>query len=224
MLHNVYDLVDPDIMQRLEELEREEGLRQEEEGDDDLEMDDSALTPEEQQALAEIRKKKSLLIQQHRIKKSTAASRPIVPRKFDKDKRFTSGRMGRQLSSLGIDPTSAIKRARSQSRGRKRDRSLGGDIDGGDNMDVDDDRSNKKMRLRSLSRPRSRSRPPTKELVPGEGFKDSDQKMKAFKLGRQSVRMRNKDARKGEGDRVIPTLRPKHLYSGKRSKGKTDRR
>ncbi|KAM2630807.1 hypothetical protein TB1_029631 [Malus domestica] len=37
--HNVYDFVDPDILHRLEELEREERLRQEEEGDDDFEMD-----------------------------------------------------------------------------------------------------------------------------------------------------------------------------------------
>ncbi|KAJ8573444.1 hypothetical protein K7X08_009955 [Anisodus acutangulus] len=88
--HNVYDFVDPDILERLEELEREEGLRQAEEGDDDFEMDGAELTPEEQAALAEIRKKKSLLIQQHRMKKSTAESRPTVPRKFDKDKEFTS--------------------------------------------------------------------------------------------------------------------------------------
>ena len=31
-------------------------------------------------------------------------------------------------------------------------------------------------------------------------------------------------ARKGEGDRHIPTLRPKHLLVGHRGKGKTDRR
>lgn len=31
-------------------------------------------------------------------------------------------------------------------------------------------------------------------------------------------------ARKGEGDRHIPTLKPKHLFSGKRGTGKTDRR
>ncbi|KAM1807583.1 hypothetical protein ACFX11_030566 [Malus domestica] len=37
--HNVYDFVDPDILHRLEELEREERLRQEEEGDDDFEID-----------------------------------------------------------------------------------------------------------------------------------------------------------------------------------------
>ncbi len=31
-------------------------------------------------------------------------------------------------------------------------------------------------------------------------------------------------ARKGEADRHIPNLMPKHLYSGKRGNGKTDRR
>ncbi|KAI3717433.1 hypothetical protein L1987_69043 [Smallanthus sonchifolius] len=189
--HNVYDFVDPDILQRLEELEKEEGLLQDQE-DDEVEMDVEDLTPQQQKELAEIRKKKSLLIREHRIKKSTAESRPIVPRKFDKDKRFTSERMGRQLSSLGLDPSKAIERVRSKSRGRKRDRSTDHD------MDVDNDGSNKKMRARSLSR--SRSRPPTNELVPGEGFKDSAQKIKAFKLGKKSVQKRNKDAKKGVDD------------------------
>ncbi|KAG9459108.1 hypothetical protein H6P81_003616 [Aristolochia fimbriata] len=223
--HNVYDFVDPDILQRLEELEQEEGIRQEEDAEEDFEMDGKELNPEELEALAEIRKKKSILIQEHRIKKSTAESRPIIPRKFDKDRKFTSERMGRQLSSLGLDPTRAISRARSVSRGRKRERSLVRSDDF-ESMDIDSDQSNKKMRLRSRSlsvRSRSRSRPPG-EVVPGEGFKDSAQKLKAVKLGKTSVKKRNKDARKGEADRVIPNLKPKHLFSGKRSNGKTSRR
>ncbi|PKI69123.1 hypothetical protein CRG98_010478 [Punica granatum] len=199
--HNVADFIDPDILLRLEELEREEGLRQAVEEDDDFEMDGKELTSEEQEALAEIRKKKSLLIQQHRIKKSTAESRPIVPRKFDKNKEFTTKRMGRQLSVLGLDPSLAINRARSRSlsrKGRKRERSPA--YDGGDAMDVDVDTPKKKLRARSrsLSLSRSRSRPPS-EVTPGEGFKDSAQKVKAIKLGKKSVKMRNKDARNGRG-------------------------
>ncbi|KAJ8640124.1 hypothetical protein MRB53_016818 [Persea americana] len=158
-------------------------------------MDDKELTPEEQEALAEIRKKKSLLIQEHRIKKSTAESRPTVPRKFDKDKKFTSERMVRQLSALGLDPMSAINQARSRSvsrRGRKRERSVTSGGDNGDNMDMDVDQPNKRMR--SLSRSRSQSRPPG-EIVAGEGFKDSAQKTKALKLAKKSMRVRNKDAR-----------------------------
>ena len=222
--HNVYDFIDPDILHRVEELEREEGMRQEEAEDDDFEIDGTELTPEQQAALAEIRKKKSLLIQQHRIKKSNAENRPTVPRKFDKDKQFTSERMGRQLSSLGLDPSLAIKRmhSRSVSRGRKRDRSP--ETRSADGMDTDGDTPSKKQRLsRSLSRSRSVSRPPH-EVVPGEGYKDSAQKVKAIKLAKKSVKKRNKDARRGEADRVIPNLKPKHLFSGKRSNGKTERR
>ena len=222
--HNVYDFIDPDILHRVEELEREEGMRQEEAEDGDFEIDGTELTPEQQAALAEIRKKKSLLIQQHRIKKSNAENRPTVPRKFDKDKQFTSERMGRQLSSLGLDPTLAIKRMRSRSasRGRKRERSP--EMRSADGMDIDGDTPSKKQRLsRSLSRSRSVSRPPH-EVVPGEGYKDSAQKVKAIKLAKKSVKKRNKDARRGEADRVIPNLKPKHLFSGKRSNGKTERR
>ncbi|XVE62145.1 hypothetical protein DITRI_Ditri06bG0095300 [Diplodiscus trichospermus] len=222
--HNVYDFVDPDILLRLEELEREEGLRQAEEEGDDFKMDGQELSPEEQEALAEIRKKKSLLIQQHRMKKSTAESRPVVPRKFDTGRKFTTERMGRQLSVLGLDPSLAINRAWSKSRGRKRERSVDRrEADGGDAMDIDGNQQSKKLRLRSTSRSRSRSRPPG-EVVPGEGLKDSAQKFKAIKLAKKSVKKRNKDARRGEADRVIPTLKPKHLFSGKRSIGKTQRR
>ncbi|KAK2995745.1 hypothetical protein RJ640_025789 [Escallonia rubra] len=216
--HNVYDFVDPDILQRLEELEREEEGR--EVSEDDVDMDNE-MAPEEKKALAVIRKKKSLLIQEHRIKKSTAESRPTVPRKFDKERKFTSKRMGRQLSALGLDPTLAINRARSKSRGRKRERSVDREDDAMD-MDVDQ-KSNKKLRMRSSSRSRSTSRPPH-EVVPGEGYRDSAQKMKAIKWAKNSSKKRNKEARRGEADRVIPTLRPKHLFSGKRSIGKTDRR
>ncbi|XP_022131730.1 nucleolar GTP-binding protein 1-like [Momordica charantia] len=223
--HNVSDFIDPDILFRLEELEREEGHRQAEEVEGDFEMDGAELTPEEQEALAEIRRKKSVLIKQHRIKKSTAESRPTVPRKFDKDRQYTAGRMGRQLSALGLDPSLAVNRARSKSRGRKRERSPDRGTNGSDAMDVDEETPNKKLRMRSrsLSRARSQSRPPS-EVVPGDGFKDSVQKVKALKIAKKSVKKRNKNARRGEADRVIPTLKPKHLYSGKRSTGKTDRR
>lgn len=220
--HNVADFLDPDILLRLEELEREEGLRLEEQAAEDaFEIDGQELTQEQKEILAQIRKKKALLIQEHRMKKRTAESRPIVPRKFDKDRKFTTDRMGRQLSSMGVDPSAAMKRARSQSRGRKRERSVSRATADGDGMEIDGQQSNKKLRL--MSRSRSRSRAP-EEVLPGEGFKDSAQKKKAIKKAHASTKGRNKEARRGEADRVIPTLKPKHLFSGKRTLGKTSRR
>ncbi|XP_039063877.1 nucleolar GTP-binding protein 1-like [Hibiscus syriacus] len=108
--HNVYEFIDLNILLRLEELERDKGLLQAEEKGDDFEMDGEA----------EIRKK-SLLIQQHIMKKRSAESWPVVQRKFDTDIQFNTERMGRQLSSLGLDPSLAINYARSNSRGWKRE-------------------------------------------------------------------------------------------------------
>ncbi|CAE5957083.1 unnamed protein product [Arabidopsis arenosa] len=226
--HNVADFVDSDILNRLEELTSEESLRKaEEEEENGFEIEGEKLTEKEKNDLAAIRKKKALLIQESRLKKSNAQNRAAVPRKFDKDKKFTRKRMGRELSSLGLDPSSALNRARSKSRGRKRERY---DDLSKDAMDVDvndDEQQKKKMCLRSksrsLSRSRSVSRPPH-EVLPGEGFKDSAQKIKAIKIGHKSHRKRDKAARRGEADRVIPSLKPKHLFSGKRGNGKNQRR
>ncbi|KAJ1258427.1 hypothetical protein BS78_10G073900 [Paspalum vaginatum] len=220
--HNVADFLDPDILERCEELEREEGLRLEEQAAQDaFEIDGHELTQEQKEILSQIRKKKALLIQEHRMKKRTAESRPIVPRKFDKDRKFTAERMGRHLSSMGVDPSQAMDRARSRSRGRKRERSLSRVAGDGDDMEIDGQQSNKKLRLRSRSRSKSRA---PEEVIPGEGFKDSEQKKKAIKKAKDATKKRNKDARRGEADRVIPTLKPKHLFSGKRTLGKTSRR
>ena len=47
---------------------------------------------------------------------------------------------------------------------------------------------------------------------------------KGRKLAKLSQRPMNNDARKGEADRRILDSKPKHLFSGKRKLGKTDRR
>lgn len=219
--HNIADFIDPDILQRLEELEQEEGLREAQEGEEESAMSEDDLTTEEQEALDAIRKKKKKLLEEHRAKKVTAGSKPVVPRKFDKDRKFDGAKMSKHLTSLGLDPSAAVARARSRSlsrRGRKRDRSSGMDIDAdGDAMDVDQPKKRLRLRSRSVSRP-------SMEALPGEGFKDTAQKMKAVKLGKKAVKQRNKNARRGEADRVIFNMKPKHLFAGKRSIGKTDRR
>ncbi|KAJ1704247.1 hypothetical protein LUZ63_004026 [Rhynchospora breviuscula] len=218
-----------DILERIKELEREEGMRLAGVAGDESEINGDDMMPEEREALNAIRKRKKALIQEHRIKKSTAESRPVVPRKFDKDRQFTTQRMGHQLSGLGLDPSKAIERARSRSVsriGRKRERSVAVDGSGDDSMEIDNEGkgSYKKLRLRSVSRSRLRSRASIEEVVSGKGFKDKKQKVKAIKLGKKSVKKRNMDARKGEADRVILNMMPKHLFSRKRGIGKTSRR
>ncbi len=74
------------------------------------------------------------------------------------------------------------------------------------------------VRRRSMSRGRALS------TATGKGLKDALQQNKAIRLSDNATFKRGKMARKGEADRHIPTLRPKHLLSGKRGNGKTDRR
>ena len=70
-----------------------------------------------------------------------------------------------------------------------------------------------------MSRGRALSTAAPKE---GSGLASSEQKNKAIKMGDRAQRRMGKAARKGEADRHIPDLKPKHLFSGKRGKGKTD--
>lgn len=74
---------------------------------------------------------------------------------------------------------------------------------------------------RSMSRGRALS---TAEPGAGKGIRDASQRNKAVKISDKAMRKRGKQARRGEGDRHIPDLKPKHLLTGKRGKGKTDRR
>jgi nucleolar GTP-binding protein len=54
------------------------------------------------------------------------------------------------------------------------------------------------------------------------GIVDAKQQIAAIKLGHKKQRTIALEARRGEADRKIPTLRPKHLFTGKRGIGKTD--
>ena len=47
---------------------------------------------------------------------------------------------------------------------------------------------------------------------------------KVKKIAKNAQKKRNRQAKKGEGDRVIVNMKPKHLYVGKRGIGKTTRR
>mmetsp|Transcript_36252 Transcript_36252/g.43752 ORF Transcript_36252/g.43752 Transcript_36252/m.43752 type:complete len:667 (-) Transcript_36252:565-2565(-) len=217
--HNVLDFVDPDIEAKLAELEaEEEALQAEAEAAGEMNMDDEEeeLDEEEQELVKEIRSRKKTIVANHRRGKSTANNVAVAPRKFDTQKKSTTERMETHLTSLGIDPTLAVERARSVSRGRKRRRDT-------NNADEDMEMEGGEIQTRSKSRgAQSRVREPT----PGDrsGLSTTAQVAKALKLQDKAQFKRNKMAKAGEGDRVIQTKMPKHMFSGKRGIGKTDRR
>jgi len=190
---------------RLEELEKEEESREEELENEMGDEDDIELDEEQLATVKAIRERRKLVVTNHRYSKGTS-NHSILPKKLESERKDLS-EFETHLAELGIDPSQAVDRIRTRSLsrvGRKRTRS--------ESMVIDEDGEMVKKR-------RERSKTPQEE-----GLRDIKQKIKADQLARKAQRVRNKDARKGEGDRVILNLKPKHLFSGSRGGGKTDRR
>lgn len=236
---NIADFVDPDILQKLEELEREEDqiiaeLEAAKMGEDE----DSVLDEEEQAAFDAIRERKKT-IKVMRLANKTQ-NKPMVPRAIRgkaKDKHDPGALDGRMIKKkmdlLGVDSSKMLERGRSmeQGRERKRERSLSrrhkeateGD---GDDVDMEDISGMSKGRLkkikkekddkekRSLSRARSHSRP----REPSEmGLKDEAQAQIADKLRKQG---RNGwVGAAGEGDHTKSVHLVKWMNTGKKRNG-----
>ncbi|KAL4439792.1 hypothetical protein ABPG75_002793 [Micractinium tetrahymenae] len=224
---NVLDFVDPDIDARLEALEREEEAAAAAATQAaDMDDDDEELDAEERETLGRIREKKKRLVAEHRRKKVAGNNAAPMPRAVDPERSRTKERMRAELGAMGLDAEAAAERAaRSQSRRgrslvRKRGRSAAGDADMGEAEEQP------KKRIHS-SKSRSMSRGRALSLAPADatkGLKDATQRNKAIKMADKAQWKLGKAAKKGEADRHIPDLKPKHLFSGKRPKGTTDRR
>ncbi|XP_044734711.1 nucleolar GTP-binding protein 1 [Chrysoperla carnea] len=200
--HNIADYIDPEIFDKLAELEKDEELR-EESGMyvvPKIELDD---TIKEIKALAlQIRNKKAILRDESRINKQKTT--PVMPRNTTAKARGRSvTRLCNEMRDLGvdIDPsddahfTKTLKRTRSRSLSQAAVAS-------------------KKMRSSSRSVPRDE-----------QGIKDVAMKRKLKQIAHRAIAKKvGKMGLKGEADRFIGTKMPRHLYAGKRGVGKTDRR
>lgn len=228
---NIADFVDPEIEQKLAALEREEDAR---EAVADVEMDAEVggyriLTNEELDLVKQIKDKKALMMDESSREKSARGHRATIQRSKLAVRR---SRLEKHLETMGMEPDEAreVTARRSTSRLRTRPTTAGVDIavakrgtkrNRSESVGADLARSESVLRkaARSASRLRSVS------VAPGEGFKDVAQKAKSLELGRKKMRTSVSGmSRKGVADRHIPDLKPRHLNSGKRGIGKTDRR
>ncbi|XP_035208562.1 nucleolar GTP-binding protein 1-like [Stegodyphus dumicola] len=196
--HNIADFIDPEIKEKLDRLEREEAKREEAGFYDESESEDDEEMKNIRALAKKIREKKGILKIESQLKKSV--TKPKLPR-------------------------TAKTRTRSVSRLRSEMRNLGVEL-GDDKAHFDDAavgrtvRPVKRKREDSEGRVRSSSRTPRDE----SGIRDVKMRKKARKLAKLAQRPGNLKARKGEADRKILNLRPKHLFVGKRTLGKTSRR
>lgn len=224
----IFDFIDPDIEKMLEELEREENERiQALEDEEAMKSSESEIDEDTMGIINKIRKKRLTLNLQHRSgvdlnddteSMTVRMSRAHKPKSLDK--------LETQLADMGMaaeDVKQTMERVRSRSRsrtetprGRKRERS----VSSSQVRDEEDHLSEKKKIKRSKSREHSVSLTPK----PGTGFRNVQQVVKAQQIYTRLQKQRGVLAKKGESDRSIPDLKPKHLLTGKRGIGKTERR
>lgn len=206
---NVYDFVDPDIESKLAALEEEEekleaeGYYDSDESVEDAEEADTRMK-------ADLIREKQALIRNDAKQKKSLKNRALIPRRSQTK---TLSQLSSHLESIGHDPSATSSRVRAQTRGRSTARP---EVDPSDSMDVDPS-PREKLRQRALSRAPSTNR---RAL----GVTDPLKRSKAERLAKLGQVKMNRMARQGEADRHVAASRPKHLVTGKRGMGKTDRR
>lgn len=193
---NISDFIDPDIMRKLEELEKEEDalLGQ---IDGTIEEEDSDLDENEKVLVQSVRTKKIMLRNASRAEKGK--NRTSIARKHSSKRRNLQefrGAMERNGYSTG---KLSIKRGAKKGDARKRHR---------DDMDVEDGAGGKKRRTAS-------KKTSMKEL----GLKNKEH----VKLARKKMKRKQRlfIGSGGEADRRIQEKLPKHIYQGKSGLGKS---
>ncbi|KAJ8908726.1 hypothetical protein NDN08_005431 [Rhodosorus marinus] len=210
---NISDFVDPEIETKLEELEKEEEAREatvEMLVEDDHDLPD---LDEEQMAKVKAIKEKKLMMKAKTVREKVK-NRPTVSHAQRGKLQELSGKdLRSHLEDIGMDEEevdevskNVLEAAGSRKRGR-------------DEAEIPEE-----LLLEEITRQRL----DPSELQEGtrgtSGLQSSARRAEARAMKRKSQKIFKKTAKKGEGDRSIPTKKPKHLYSGKTGRGGTDRR
>jgi nucleolar GTP-binding protein len=193
--HNVADFIDANLKEKLNRLREEERLR-EAAGvyDSDVDSDNEEVKGLRRQA-ALIRSKQLIMAKDSHDRNTNKSRLPRVGRKRDR----SASRLEQDMGELGVNIQ--VKRMRHLTEATEARNAV------------------KKIRVgRSLSAQGVRPAP-RNERIPSKALA-----VKVRSIDHRAQKPRNQEARKGEGDRRHFNLRPKHLFSGKRGAGKTDRR
>merc|ERR1711962_1160241 len=216
---NIADYIDPDIMTKLEALEKEEELR---EKSGYYESEESESETEDMKEIREmaskIRVKKKIMKVDSRI--DGGVKRQPLPRTSTAAKRSRSvARLKGEFTELGVDMTGTEDANFTKTRGRSTSKAAAKRS----RMDVDGDEGAENGSVsRSKSRNRSNSRVTPRDK---SGVRDAEQRKKIKKMEKKVQKKTFGNMGKaGESDRHIGVKMPKHLFAGKRKMGKTDRR
>lgn len=212
--HNIADYIDPDIFEKLEELEREEGLRLESGYYDPEPLNVDETLKEIRDMAQQIRLKRFMLRDNKRL--STKHGKPTIPRhKLPHVRERKVEKLRKTMENLGVDMSETNKANFTKNVVDLR-RSI---------VKVGDSNTSKLDR-ESLAIVKSTGQPLKRKHAKHElGLKDKSMKKKTEIMAKKDIAKKvRKYALKGEADRFIGDKMPKHLFSGKRGTGKTDRR
>ncbi|KHJ96299.1 GTP-binding domain protein, partial [Oesophagostomum dentatum] len=207
--HNLADFVDPDIQKKLADLLAEEELREKAgEYDSDLDSDDEE-TKEKLELAKQIREKEKVACSRKSDKQGKSGQSSLTTecsqaRKINEPfGRRNAGTWSRGMSNLLCCVFQVTTKRMKNLLGQAQKPQLG-----------------KKIKVgRSPSLAASRPAPRDELAIPNK-----ETRAKAAKLRVNAMKRLRREARKGEADRHVYDLKPKHLFSGKRKMGKTDRR
>jgi nucleolar GTP-binding protein len=152
-----------------------------------------------------IRTKIALRKNESRLVKKSLKNRAITPRQKTR-KRMSQ--LENHLSSIGLDHSILSARARSGFR----------------NGNVAMSGEDVVMRDAAVTAPTKAQIWKAKSSRTTGGLKDQGSLDKTERIKRSKQIARNQEGRQGEADRRVTESKPKHMFSGKRKMGKTNRR
>jgi len=211
---NIADYVDSDILERLTELEAEEEQIQHAVADAENGMEmDNDLSDGEELLYDEIEFQRGKTMAKHKM--AVARNHAVRPRKIQER---SLGDMAEHLEDLGYDLKTFSSRAekiRTKARQEQEER-RGRTLQRMEESRMEEEPSE------PLTRAQSRSK--SRVTKPAPGLKTIQATLKSKKMLHYSLKKLGKKGKQGTADRFIGNLRPKHLLTGKRGIGKTDRR
>ena len=197
--HNIADYIDPEIMEKLDALEKEEEERESSGFYDLSESEDEDGSYAEIKDLAQkIRYKKGLM----KADRFINHGKQNMPRDTLPKKRSRSvSRLKSEFENLGVDMTDVKGAHFTRTEENEREH-----------------RPVKRARLEELERSKRADRSKS-------GIRDEVEAKKLRKITKKTQqKMFNRYGKIGESDKSIAVKKPRHLFAGKRKSGKTDRR
>lgn len=214
--HNIADFIDPEIFEKLELLELEEGMRLEGGFYDAPASTIDETLKEIREMARQIRTKRFLLRDNKRL--MPKADKPKIPRhKLPHTRERKIEKLMDTMDNLGVDMKTSTDANFNKSKVVMKKSLIAPPSDG---LKVRKKDKESSAIIKSTGQPLKR-----KAAKHELGLTNPIQKKKAQVMAKHDIAKKlKKMCLKGEGDRFIGTAMPKHLFSGKRGTGKTDRR